>query len=137
MKAVDASALVAIAMREQGHRALVRALMEGLALIGLPTLQETFLVLHRRAVPESTAWQYCRFLSSLPNVSLISFDAVHLYWAQFAFDQNGKGGGSGAGLNFGDCMAYSVARQANVPLLFTGGDFPRTDLKMHPASIVP
>jgi ribonuclease VapC len=34
-----------------------------------------------------------------------------------------------AGLNFGDCFAYDVAKQNDCPLLFVGDDFSRTDLR--------
>ncbi len=33
-----------------------------------------------------------------------------------------------AGLNFGDCFAYALARSLNAPLLFKGDDFARTDV---------
>ena len=33
-----------------------------------------------------------------------------------------------AGLNFGDCFAYEVARSHGCPLLFVGEDFARTDV---------
>jgi len=33
-----------------------------------------------------------------------------------------------ASLNFGDCLAYAVARLANEPLLFVGKDFAQTDI---------
>jgi len=33
-----------------------------------------------------------------------------------------------AALNFGDCLAYAVAKVAREPLLFVGNDFPQTDL---------
>jgi ribonuclease VapC len=33
-----------------------------------------------------------------------------------------------AGLNFGDCFAYDVAKQNDCPLLFVGDDFAKTDL---------
>jgi ribonuclease VapC len=35
-----------------------------------------------------------------------------------------------AQLNFGDCLAYAVARLADEPLLFTGNDFTETDLEL-------
>ena len=35
-----------------------------------------------------------------------------------------------APLNFGDCLTYAAARLANEPLVFTGGDFPQTDLTL-------
>jgi len=34
-----------------------------------------------------------------------------------------------AGLNFGDCFAYALAKQRQWPLLFVGNDFARTDLQ--------
>jgi len=33
-----------------------------------------------------------------------------------------------AGLNFGDCFAYALAKARGWPLLFVGDDFARTDL---------
>jgi len=33
-----------------------------------------------------------------------------------------------AGLNFGDCFAYDVAKQNDCPLLFVGNHFSRTDI---------
>ena len=33
-----------------------------------------------------------------------------------------------AGLNFGDCLAYALARETGEALLFKGDDFSRTDL---------
>ena len=33
-----------------------------------------------------------------------------------------------AGLNFGDCFAYALAKAAGAPLLFKGDDFARTDI---------
>jgi len=34
-----------------------------------------------------------------------------------------------AGLNFGDCFAYALAKVAGEPLLFKGQDFRKTDLE--------
>ena len=34
-----------------------------------------------------------------------------------------------AGLNFGDCFAYSLAAERKCPLLFVGNDFAKTDVK--------
>ena len=33
-----------------------------------------------------------------------------------------------AGLNFGDCFSYALARVTGEPLLFKGTDFPQTDV---------
>ena len=34
-----------------------------------------------------------------------------------------------AGLNFGDCFAYALAKELDEPLLFKGDDFPHTDVE--------
>lgn len=34
-----------------------------------------------------------------------------------------------AKLNYGDCMAYALARSLDAPLLFKGGDFAATDVR--------
>lgn len=51
----------------------------------------------------------------------------HYRLAATAFARFGKGRHPAA-LNFGDCLTYAVAKAANVPLLFQGNDFSRTDL---------
>ena len=38
-------------------------------------------------------------------------------------------GAKTAGLNFGDCFAYAVAKENNCALLYVGRDFARTDVK--------
>lgn len=40
----------------------------------------------------------------------------------------GRGFGAAAGLNFGDCFAYALAKAEGAPLLFVGEDFSRTDI---------
>ena len=37
-------------------------------------------------------------------------------------------GQAAAGLNFGDCFSYALARAMDRPLLFKGGDFSQTDV---------
>lgn len=34
-----------------------------------------------------------------------------------------------AGLNFGGCFAYALAKELDLPLLFKGDDFARTDIR--------
>ena len=49
--------------------------------------------------------------------------------AREAYRTFGKGGGHPAGLNFGDCFAYALARELDEPLLFKGDDFGQTDIR--------
>jgi ribonuclease VapC len=48
--------------------------------------------------------------------------------AREAYRDFGKASGHPAGLNFGDCFAYALAKDAGEPLLFKGKDFIHTDL---------
>ena len=69
----------------------------------------------RRAARRAPGCGWCRSRSA------------HARLAADAFLRYGKGRHP-AGLNFGDCMAYAVAKAEGAPLLFTGGDFARTDV---------
>lgn len=48
--------------------------------------------------------------------------------ARAAYRAFGKGSGHPARLNFGDCLAYALAKACNEPLLFKGQDFTLTDV---------
>ena len=48
--------------------------------------------------------------------------------AREAYRDFGKRSGHPAGLNFGDCFAYALAKDRAEPLLFKGNDFVPTDL---------
>jgi ribonuclease VapC len=48
--------------------------------------------------------------------------------AREAYRDFGKGSGHEAGLNFGDCFAYALAKATGEPLLFKGNDFIHTDI---------
>jgi ribonuclease VapC len=62
---------------------------------------------------------------------LAPFDAIQAAAARAAYADFGKGSGHPAGLNFGDCLTYGLAKATGQPLLFVGDDFAHTDL--HPA----
>ena len=48
--------------------------------------------------------------------------------ARAAYRDFGKGSGHPAGLNFGDCFSYEVAKEHSCPLLYVGDDFVHTDV---------
>ena len=49
--------------------------------------------------------------------------------ARQAYRDYGKGSGHPAGLNFGDCFTYALAREKREPVLWKGDDFGHTDLR--------
>ncbi len=60
--------------------------------------------------------------------SLVAVDLEHARVAVAAWRRFGKGRHP-AGLDFGDCFSYAVARLAGCPLLFKGDDFAQTDIE--------
>jgi len=59
---------------------------------------------------------------------IVPFEALHARVAREAFRRYGRGRHP-AGLNFGDCLTYAVAKVERLPLLFVGDHFAKTDLE--------
>ena len=68
------------------------------------------------------------------RASIVAFDADQAAVARRAYATYGRGSGSRARLNFGDCCAYALATVLDLPLLFKGDDFVHTDVR--PAYVV-
>jgi ribonuclease VapC len=62
------------------------------------------------------------------GIDIEHFTSEHAAAACEAFLRYGKGRHP-AGLNFGDCMSYAVAKLSRMPLLYVGGDFAKTDVQ--------
>jgi ribonuclease VapC len=56
-----------------------------------------------------------------------SFTAQQAELAREAYARYGKGRQT-AGLNYGDCFSYALAKATGLPLLFKGQDFSKTDI---------
>lgn len=127
MIAIDSSALIAIAWGEpEADQCRAAIKTSTVHLIGTPTLLETRIVLTARLGSDLAA-QTLTFL--IPEgCQIVAFNDIHLTAAMAAFDRFGKGRHP-ASLNYGDCMAYAVARVAACPLLYKGEDFARTDIR--------
>lgn len=123
---LDSSAILAVLFEEEGHERLKTAMDSAEVLaIGAPTLFETGMVaisrfgLHGQALVAQFVDQW--------NVVVVPFGDGHRRIAADAFIRYGKGRHA-ARLNYGDCMTYATARVAEMPLLFTGEDFAKTDI---------
>ena len=68
----------------------------------------------------------CFFAGLVSSIEPITVEHGHL--ARQAFLDFGKGRHP-AGLNFGDCFAYALAKATGEALLYKGQDFSKTDLK--------
>ena len=67
-------------------------------------------------------------LIAVLRIRIAAFDEAQVRLAIDAFAKFGKGMGTAAKLNLGDCAAYGMAKSLNVPLLYKGGDFTATDI---------
>ena len=126
MIALDTSALVAIAVDEPEAKIFAEVLANNRCVIAAPTLFELHMVLRDRA--GDVGLQFLEALMNRRNVQRVDFTEAHFRLAASAFDRYGKGQGHSAKLNFGDCMAYAVAKAHEVPLLYKGADFAQTDI---------
>lgn len=124
MIVVDTSALLAILFAEPAARACRDVLaVEREISISAGTLSEALiLAAHRNALEEMSA------LVEDLGIAIEPLDAARARRVALAHKRWGKGVHP-AGLNFGDCFAYSLAKEMDCPLLFLGEDFSRTDVK--------
>ena len=92
-----------------------------------PSFLETAIVIDSRRDPALS-----RRLDDLIvrfKIDVVSFTAEHARIAREAYRDFGKGSGHPARLNYGDSMAYALARSERQPLLFVGDDFTHTDIE--------
>ena len=127
MIALDASAIVAIAMEEPEEEVFDRIISWREAIVGVPTLFEARLVLAGRMPGFAAA--FMEGFVSVRDVRAVDFTMDMYREAVGALERFGKGRGHPAQLNFGDCMAYAVAKVYDLPLLYKGDDFARTDIR--------
>jgi len=123
---LDTSALVAILLREPEHEPLI-ALLAGAddPLISAATLVEASIVMRARTGDAGVA--DLDELLAVAGVRCVAVDEAQARVARDAHTRFGKGRAP-AGLNFGDCFAYALAKVADRPLFFEGDDFARTDV---------
>jgi len=126
MIAVDTSAIMAILLREP-YEPWLRAKLEtaGKALISAGTLLELQLVISGRK--SIAGFRQAEIVLNEYRIRAHPFDERQLRVAREAAVRYGKGRHK-AGLNFGDCFAYALAKTEDLPLLCTGKDFAATDL---------
>ena len=127
MMVVDASALIAILEAEADAGRYATAIADADApLISAATLIETGIVMINRHGPKAI-----RKVHALIQEAGIAVESVTLEQAEIAIDafaKYGKGQGRKAGLNYGDCFPYALAKATGLPLLFKGNDFSKTDI---------
>ncbi len=121
---LDTSVLIAILRQEREAEQFARVI-EASSSVGISaaSILEATVVVGREGRAELD-----ELLAAIaPDVHAV--DRAHLEIARDAWARFGRGSGSPARLNFGDCFSYAAAVTTGEPLLFKGEDFMRTDVR--------
>jgi ribonuclease VapC len=122
----DTSALLAILQDEPERRAFNEALESAESrLMSAATFVETSIIIESRYGAEGL--RDLDVFIDRAGIEIVAVDTEQAHVARRAFSQFGKGRHP-AGLNYGDCFSYALARVRGESLLFKGGDFSQTDV---------
>ena len=124
---IDTSAIVAIAFDEPEASSFEALIADDpVRLISAATVFEASMVLESR-LGEHGGSELDLWLHRI-NAEIVAVSADHSDQARRAWRRYGKGRHP-AGLNFGDCFSYALAKLTSEPLLFKGHDFSETDIR--------
>ena len=127
MIVLDTSAILAVLEREPEAEGFIRKMADAPGcLVSAATLVEAGIVTLARRGPAGS-----HFLSALlvrAGVHTVEVDDEQAQVAVEAYQRYGKGRHP-AGLNFGDCFSYALARAKGAALLYKGDDFSQTDVQ--------
>lgn len=124
---VDTSALIAVMLGEPEKGKFIETISGAdIIRVGSATLLESRMVLTGRKGRDAV--QDLDDFIQESGMEIMPVTATDVDLAFEAFLRYGKGSGSGAKLNFGDCFSYALAKRMNAPLLFKGNDFSQTDI---------
>ncbi len=123
---IDTSALLAILFSEPEAADLIRAIaQDGTRLMSAGSILEAGIIAQAR---KGDAGGHALDLMVVKlGIDIVAMTPHHADIARRAFRLFGKGQAK-AGLNYGDCIAYALARDTGEPLLFKGDDFRQTDI---------
>ncbi len=128
---VDTSALLAIFLAEPERKSFLESILQAeTRMISAATVLETGIVLEARR-GEPAGREFDLFVVRA-NLQIVSVDSEQAEIARSAWRKYGKGQHP-AGLNFGDCFAYALAKASGEPLLAKGNDFALTDIEVYPS----
>jgi ribonuclease VapC len=127
---IDTSAILAIFLAEPERQRFLKLLTDtGTRLMSAANVLETGIVLEAKR-GEAAGREFDLFVVRT-NLEVIAVDAEQVEIARSAWRKYGKGRHP-AGLNFGDCFAYALAKSVDEPLLAKGTDFTQTDIEVCP-----
>ncbi len=123
MIVVDTSALLAILLKEPAGEACLAALaVEEEIILSAGTMAEALIVAAARNIGDEMA----RLIEEV-GLEVVPLTPAAARRVAGAYAAWGKGVHP-AGLNFGDCFAYELAKERDCALLYVGQDFAKTDV---------
>lgn len=123
---IDSSVIVAIAIREPERDWFEQVMVNApIRRMSAGTWMELSAVAARRRLM-SAEWLENVLGTHAIVIEPVSGDQARIGHA--AYRRFGIGSGHQAGLNFGDCFSYALAKAMGEPLLFKGDDFTHTDV---------
>ena len=127
---VGASAIVAILVREPGHKTLLDRLRDSAVRLtsGVAVYEAVLAVARIQRIEPKVAEAVVSSFPEATGLVLVPITGTEAQLATAAHARFGKGRHP-ARLNLGDCFAYACAQAHGVPLLFVGDDFPQTDIR--------
>ena len=124
---IDTSAVVAILLAEPEQEVFTDLIASGATrAISAIGFYEAGLVMAGKKQTSSAAQLVDDFIRDLA-ISVAAVTSEELIAARQAYFEFGRGFHP-AGLNFGDCFSYALAKARGEPLLFKGDDFAKTDI---------
>lgn len=128
---IDTSALLAILYKEEDAESFGRAIAnEPICRMSAANFLEAAINIDSRGGAEAS--RQLDFFIRQAGIEITEITFVQAQIARQAYQDFGKGRHK-AGLNFGDCFAYALARDTGEPLLFKGNDFIYTDIVKYAA----
>jgi ribonuclease VapC len=125
---IDTSALLAIFLAEPERRSFLDLMIAAeKRLLSAATVLESGIVLEARR-GEAAGREFDLFVVRA-GLEIVSVDSEQIEIARLAWRKYGKGRHP-AGLNFGDCFSYALAKSSGEPLLAKGADFVLTDIPL-------
>ncbi|MCK5784019.1 MAG: type II toxin-antitoxin system VapC family toxin [Desulfobacterales bacterium] len=123
---IDTSALIAILIGETDSELIATAIAnDSKRIISAISALETGIVIEsKKGEPGGRELDLILHRS---HIEIVAFDPEQFELARSAWRIYGKGRHP-AGLNFGDCCSYALAKYSGEPLLFKGNDFSKTDI---------
>ena len=123
---IDTSAIIAILFNEDDAKTYAHAIARAESCrVSAATFVEAAIVVEAQTKNSGSRQLDAFFRRAGISVEPVTEEHAHI--ARQAFTDFGKGRHS-AGLNYGDCFSYALAKATGEPLLFKGKDFSKTDL---------